>query len=319
MERNVKLDNLKAFLIFTVVLGHSFEFLCVTEGVYSTLRAVIYSFHMPTFVFISGYLSKHSRKPLSHITVMYLSTYVFINTVYGLTPWRATSPFNLLFPQFVYWYLLSLWFWRVLTPAISKVKFIIPASILLTLYIGFFTDADRFMGLSKTICFFPFFLAGYSFSMSYVARMNKRILWIALGVCFTLTIYANIRSIIPVKMYDFIQSYSLTNVGNLDGVVMRLFMMTISFIMIVCLLGIIPNNRLKITMLGQNSLIIYLFHLFIIRIVSAFLPVPLEQNCLNIGVCIGLSVIICLVLGVKSITRIYNKAISKLIEILVRE
>lgn len=120
-------------------------------------------------------------------------------------------------------------------------------------------------------------------------------------------------------MYDFIQSYSLTNVENFDGVVMRLFMMAISFIMIVCLLGIIPNKRLKITVLGQNSLIIYLFHLFIIRIVSTFMPVPLEQNGLNIGICIGLSAFICLVLGVKCITRIYNKAISKLIGILVKE
>ena len=56
--RDYLFDNCKAFLILMVVLGH------FTEGSYQhtdflyTLKWLIVSFHMPAFIFISGYFSK---------------------------------------------------------------------------------------------------------------------------------------------------------------------------------------------------------------------------------------------------------------------
>ena len=48
-------DNLKAILIFLVVLGH-----IVPEcgAITYWLRFAIYTFHMPAFVFVSGFFSK---------------------------------------------------------------------------------------------------------------------------------------------------------------------------------------------------------------------------------------------------------------------
>lgn len=43
------IDNLKAFAIFFVVLGH-------TDGIEAWLRTYLYSFHIPLFFFIAGYL-----------------------------------------------------------------------------------------------------------------------------------------------------------------------------------------------------------------------------------------------------------------------
>lgn len=51
-ERNKSIDTLKGLLIFTVVLGH--VLLGAIDG--NPLRYLIYSFHMPVFFFISGYL-----------------------------------------------------------------------------------------------------------------------------------------------------------------------------------------------------------------------------------------------------------------------
>ena len=45
-------DTLKGLLILLVILGHCGT--ALSEG----LLSVIYSFHMPLFVFISGYFSK---------------------------------------------------------------------------------------------------------------------------------------------------------------------------------------------------------------------------------------------------------------------
>lgn len=60
-ERNYLFDNLKFLLIVLVVFGHSLEEISLEHN-YAIIRAWIYSFHMPVFVFISGYFSKSVRR-----------------------------------------------------------------------------------------------------------------------------------------------------------------------------------------------------------------------------------------------------------------
>ena len=50
------LDNLKWFLILLVVLGHAIQHTYADFGQNSLFRA-IYSFHMPAFMAVSGYLA----------------------------------------------------------------------------------------------------------------------------------------------------------------------------------------------------------------------------------------------------------------------
>ena len=55
-ERLLYIDNLKGFAILLVVLGHCIQF---REPDYDSnwLFRIIYSFHMPLFFIISGYVS----------------------------------------------------------------------------------------------------------------------------------------------------------------------------------------------------------------------------------------------------------------------
>ena len=55
--REYKFDNLKILLILLVVLGH------IIEPFYklNTLYLIIYAFHMPVFVYISGYFAKGNK------------------------------------------------------------------------------------------------------------------------------------------------------------------------------------------------------------------------------------------------------------------
>ena len=56
-SRNYRIDNMKAVLIILVVIGH---FLLPVSSTRFTTNSqyLIYSFHMPAFVFLSGYLAK---------------------------------------------------------------------------------------------------------------------------------------------------------------------------------------------------------------------------------------------------------------------
>ena len=55
-ERNLKLDNAKGILITLVVIGHMLLPIQGTTRGVTNFFYMIYAFHMPAFVFISGLL-----------------------------------------------------------------------------------------------------------------------------------------------------------------------------------------------------------------------------------------------------------------------
>lgn len=62
-ERDYFFDNARAILILLVVFGHMLQPYTSGDKYLSALYLVIYSFHMPTFLFISGYFAKNIDKP----------------------------------------------------------------------------------------------------------------------------------------------------------------------------------------------------------------------------------------------------------------
>ena len=59
-SRDYLFDNYKAFLVVLVVLGHFIEPCYRNNSALYTLKWFIFSFHMPAFIFISGYSKKRA-------------------------------------------------------------------------------------------------------------------------------------------------------------------------------------------------------------------------------------------------------------------
>lgn len=87
-NRDYFFDNYKALLIVLVVVGHFIE-PCYDNNVFlSGLKWMIFSFHMPAFIFISGYFSKREIRfgklvqklviPYFVYELIYYFLYVFI-------------------------------------------------------------------------------------------------------------------------------------------------------------------------------------------------------------------------------------------------
>lgn len=317
MNRDARFDNIKALLIFLVVLGHSVEYLYGVKGSYGALRAVIYSFHMPAFVFISGYFASRSKSSLPDVTIKYFCTYLIFNTLFALTPWHVNSPLNFLYPQLIYWYLLCLCFWRISVETISHIKFALPLSLLLTLYIGTCPKADRFMSISRAICFFSFYLMGYKFSLKFIEKINKWLMGAALAACAGLTLIAYYKNLVPVKMYEYIQSYASTEVGNLQGIGMRVFMIATATIVTIGLIVIMPSEKNVFTCIGRNSLNIYLLHIFIIKAVAHIGIAIFNNEILNMIFSLVLTIAICMLLSMPVITDAYNYMISRIVRLFV--
>lgn len=77
MERYYEFDNLKGFAIILVIFGHALQYVIGTEYAYDNiLYRLIYSFHMPLFMMISGFFFYNS---LSRSFVeVFKSKFIFI-------------------------------------------------------------------------------------------------------------------------------------------------------------------------------------------------------------------------------------------------
>lgn len=116
------LDNLKGFLIILVILGHAIQFTIPDYKDCFTFR-LIYSFHMPLFLFISGYLAKKGCYKHSVINVIKKRA---IQLLLPLVIWAFLSPIlkygtvdvnkaltAIEYPDNGLWFLYNLFFYSV--------------------------------------------------------------------------------------------------------------------------------------------------------------------------------------------------------------
>ena len=137
--RDHQFDNIRLILIFFVIFGHLIEYFAAGGILYRW----IYSFHMPVFIFISGYFAKFDpKKIVCNILVPYVLLQIlytaFDRLLYGNAPFRLqfTTPYWLL------WYLFSLFCYYLLLPLIDTDRaavqlFVFLACVALALLSGF--------------------------------------------------------------------------------------------------------------------------------------------------------------------------------------
>ena len=91
--------------------------------------------------------------------------------------------------------------------------------------------------------------------------------------------------------------YKLCGLTDPEGIVIRLLMYLVSFILIYTFLALLPDIKLPITYVGRHTMGIYFFHYPIMIIMNGLylLQIP-EMN--NVWVLLGVSLVFVLVLGI---------------------
>ncbi|MBQ6160023.1 MAG: acyltransferase family protein [Oscillospiraceae bacterium] len=277
-ERNYKADNIRFILIFLVVFGH---FLELFSGTYrGGLYKIIYTFHMPCFLFLTGYYAKFDpSKLLRHLVVPYLvfqTLYLLFNH-YVLADPEQVLVIQFTTPYWLLWYLLSVIFYYLLLPVITTghkktAIAVIAVSILLSILAGFDKTLGYYMSLSRTIVFFPFFVTGYYLSNVFnrqkiqdCEKKHRVVLTIlsaaVLTVCGCFVIKLNVP---PAALYG---SYSYAAANSTAAVRILIGSCAVGWILFLFL--VVPNRRFPfLTTIGQNTLAIYLPHGFLQRAIS---------------------------------------------------
>lgn len=271
-NRSVYFDNIKAFLIFLVVLGHYFGYGFVygdlSEGrwlIPNGIYGFIYTFHMPLFAFISGFFSKNTEKCHNRAVREYLIPYLFFNTlcvvmnrlllkVPLVNP--VTNPYNHM------WYLFALFFWRFTTPWVIRIPHSWIWAGLLAAGLSFSPVIE--WGLtSRMILFWPFFLLGLQMENQQVKKVKKLPHWF----CGAVFVGMLIVSVLILRFFDcstyrlcFLPRRFILNRSGIMGLIKLALRYFTALVLSCCVLNLVPDRRTKTTTFGQNTMSIYLLH-----------------------------------------------------------
>lgn len=322
MKRDPYMDNLRCILIILVVIAHFINKLSSIDE-YKYLYNFIYLFHMPLFVFVSGYFSKglfkigmfQSKKVISIFWMYLLFRFIsYFITVY----YKGYYRFNLFDESSAPWYLLSLSLWYLMIPLIRnyKAKYVIPITFVISILIGFDSSVGTFLSLSRTIVFFPFFCIGYYLTPELLSSLLKKNLRIPsfLLLATTLGLFlwkGNFFS--PYIRFTYgASSYSdiLKKDYYFTGPLYRTIWYIVAIILSIAFMYIIPRCHTWFTYIGQRTLSVYVIHVLIRNV---FVYIGLNTYLLSLPPIYSLSVFaVCIAIVLITSSSIVFKPFSYL-------
>ena len=276
-KRNYLVDNLKVVLIFFVVFGHVIEFYIKDNYILRTLYIYVYIFHMPLFIYISGYLSKNFYKMKRKAIRNLLIPYIIFNMIWYTAVYIGTNRvmFSLISPGWTLWYLLSLFFWRISLKYLVKVKHILIISFIVGAIVGIFPNIGNALSISRTIVFLPFFLLGYHTKeddLFKISDFNKTLSRVGVVAFLFLAIYIVETNLFDYKFLYYSYSFSDLGVSLLKGIILRFMLYLSSIIFNICVISLVPNKKLFYSSLGKATMNIYVFHIYLVMLVYFFIP-----------------------------------------------
>ena len=295
--RVTQLDIVKGIGIILVIFGHLAERNQIS-------RILVYSFHMPLFFAISGYLSKPTTiKEIFEkgIRKLVLPTYLIltldclirvVESLLSLNSWPSISEWinGLLIHGGVLWnlpvwFLMTLFVCRILGQLNNRILWIIFAICDLICIVGVNTKVPQWW-LTNTIMAFPFYYLGLISRQYNILKLwnNTKIRWKIIGLCVWIVI----------ALYN---GYTDINTHS-NGKNYALFLITgvLGTLLLTELANVIKGTKLGYLaeILGKKSMFVLISHYYICRgIVPKFLNY-FDVNS-NIGIQILLTMIIVLI------------------------
>ena len=253
--RNYKIDNLKAILIFLVVLAHFFE--CFSGTLKYKAYLMIYMFHMPAFVFTTGYFAKPSIKnTLSKQLFPYIIFQILYTLMDGKTVFMPQKPYWIL------WYLFACIGWTLSLYVVKKrYEIWLTVSIAVALFVGYFSEIGTTFSLSRMFCFYPFFLLGVWFKKINIP--NNRIFKIS-GLFLIVGFVAGYL-LLP-HLHTTWLYHSTGYALNKSNIIVRAMLLSVGFVLTIALFLLVPDRKIKgITHIGKYTLCIFLLHGFAVN------------------------------------------------------
>lgn len=267
-SRSSLFDNLRAGLIFLVVLGHFLEEATMsTYAPYGTM--FIYLFHMPLFVFVSGmFFNINDTEKAHQRAISFFIIYILMKGSEWIVHcvFYHDTAFSLLDTRGIPWFMFALAVWNILTPLTRSVdtRLLLLISVCLSLVVRYDDNINSFLMLSRIIVFWPFFLLGTIVERNTIEKITEKRWCKCAGAIALISI-----CVIIVCLYDEIKVINPLLTGqnpysNLDelcayGCLLRLCIYIIECIMSISFMILVPKKKLISTYIGTRTLSVYFF------------------------------------------------------------
>lgn len=305
-DRNRTIDILRGIAVLAVLLGHAIQRGLIINYETNFLFKIIYSFHMPLFVVLSGYsLCRYTKKYdknfiLKKFKQLVIPTFIWSYIIYFVRNFNfvgikdfinfpqsflAYTKLLLLHPDYVIWFLYTI-FICIFIIFIGKLIFkenekrltFLMISIAITLFFlpSFITN---FFGIYRLKLYFPIFIFGYflaKYSNKLLPYLKK--LFLPSILCYIILFNFYNVSIDSIFVYYGISCFAIVILYNISFYIIR-------------------NDTLTkyLTFFSNHSLQIYL----------------LQCICLNIGIATGYIRIFSIFISATTISSLLAYLISK--------
>ncbi|MGC5774251.1 acyltransferase family protein [Paenibacillus pabuli] len=312
--------NLRFMLIVCVLVGNALEPLITRFAGAEALFLWIYTFHMPLFVWVTGYFARHSlqgttgRNVLKQIAMQY----VLFQTLYALMDYTVfhTPHMRLSFfaPYLLLWFLASHFCWRLLlrltlswTPLYRLI-----ASVLLGIIAGYLPIDGFWLSFSRTFVFLPFFMIGYDYGGSIRSRLQSGLarsvaaslsagllIWIALGG-------------LEISAGWLMGSMTYAELGRHEWYagIYRLGIYALEIGSSALFLAWVPCLTSKLTDLGRRTLYVFLLHGFLIRLTIWSGVYNYMETSLYIPVIVSIALMFAIILAHPAIRHAFRPLIE---------
>jgi fucose 4-O-acetylase-like acetyltransferase len=232
---------------------------------------------MPAFVFISGIFAKNffsdqqMKNNIRGILVPFIA-FEIVYELFSIIQNHEISGYLLgIQPHWILWYLWSLFIWKIVAPIINQFRFPLTLSIVIAILAGYCENIGYFLGLSRTIIFFPFFLMGLNHKdyLEHFHSSNRIKLASVFILLATFFVFLKMPMARPGWFYGS-YPYSVFNLADWHPSVYRFCTYLLSTTLVLAFLCLVPAQKTLLSKLGVNVLMIYVWHGLLIKVFRAY-------------------------------------------------
>ncbi len=269
-KRVVLYDIVKGIAIYLVVLGHSIQYIDELGWQTDMMERYIYAFHMPLFIFVSGYffypsVRKYSFKDYlrkKFLNILLPSISVGICTIIMESSLKIIKSRSIIFWFPENWEYFGLWFLTLLFVilvigkliAMTNINMVHAFSVLVI--IAYFLP-DKVLMANQLRCLLPFFVLGMIMKIMSIRKVPS---WLSL-LAFVVFVFGGQFYRFEHSMYFFSRDNENYLLVYIYRVVIGLSGIISTFTLCVYLTNF-KNVSKFLSLIGQTTLPIYAIHVF---------------------------------------------------------
>ncbi|MEU6156913.1 acyltransferase family protein [Streptomyces sp. NPDC047130] len=307
-------DNTRFVAATLIVVLHTVGSLLPRIDALHAFQLGAWAFRVPAFVLLAGVFS--SAEPLGDRRLRSLVRSVALpgllfGLLFSLESWALGAEFRLHVAQLPWnlWFLMSLFFWRLLLPLVAQLRFPLATTTVVALGVGYLPEFGMQFSASRTLVYLPLFLLGWRIGQGGLASWftRRRTLPVAVaGIAASVAVGLLWHRDVEGRWLSMRHAYSPDDPMGLEWAwLIRLTVLVCGAALVLCLLRVMPRRRLPlISSMGAGGFTIYLLHPLVILPFREKGVIARVDRPLEVAGLVACAVLLAMVLGSTPVRRL---------------